>query len=450
MVYFLSTAGQGLRGDFTYDDLMNLYFAWIRPIPDLLQANLLFFKPPPRSLGNLFYALGFHFAGLNAAPYRVIFFAFLSANVYLTYCFARLLTGSREIAAVACLLHSFHGSAAALYYNTGTCYDVFCFFFYFSAFIYYLRIRQADRNPAPWQIALIACLYIAALNSKEMAVTLPVLMGVYELLYHQHDSWRGRIATLGVLGIITAAYAAGITRGPGSLANIPAYTMVFSATSYLEQTQSYLNDLIYSQNAFDSVRSLALLLVLFAAAWLSSDRRLKFCWLFITIGVLPIAFIPPRGIYAVYIPMVGLAIFAATLLVRVARRPGNEFARAGLFVAATLGLAVIHVRGAATNVAWISAEEHHIRNVILQLTRLCPDALPRSSVLFLKDPFEGRVWDSTFLLRLFYRDNEITVDRGTEGRARGTHTYIWTFEEGKLLEAGGGDSKKGGRERSAN
>src|SRR6266571_7808648 len=117
-VYFCFLAGPGLRADFTYDDLGNLYFAWIRPLPEWLRANLLFFLPPTRSLGRLFYALGFRFAGLDPAPYHAVCFLFLAANVYLTYRFALRLTRSREVAALACLFHAYHGSAARLSYNT--------------------------------------------------------------------------------------------------------------------------------------------------------------------------------------------------------------------------------------------------------------------------------------------------------------------------------------------
>jgi hypothetical protein len=111
-VYFFYLAGPSLLADFTYDDLGNLYFAWIKPLPEWLKANLLFFLPPPRPLGKLFYALGFHFAGLNPRPYHVVCLVFLSANVYLTYRFALGLTHSRAVAALACLLHAYHGSAA--------------------------------------------------------------------------------------------------------------------------------------------------------------------------------------------------------------------------------------------------------------------------------------------------------------------------------------------------
>ena len=52
--------------------------------------------------------------------------------------------------------------------------------------------------------------------------------------------------------------------------------------------------------------------------------------------------------------------------------------------------------------------------------------------------------DSTFLLRLFYRDNSLVIDRAADRHAPEKYDYVWTFEDGKLL-----DIKKGDRMRSA-
>src|SRR5262249_57442866 len=119
-VYFFFLAGPGLRADFTYDDLGNLYFAWIKPLPEWLKANVLFFLPPPRPLGRLFYALGFRFAGLDPALYHQVCFLFLCVNIFLTYCLARRLTGSREVAAPALPLPAHHVTPASLPFNTRT------------------------------------------------------------------------------------------------------------------------------------------------------------------------------------------------------------------------------------------------------------------------------------------------------------------------------------------
>jgi len=54
--------------------------------------------------------------------------------------------------------------------------------------------------------------------------------------------------------------------------------------------------------------------------------------------------------------------------------------------------------------------------------------------LFLRDPFDGRVWDSIFLLRLFYRDNSLVIERGADGHDPRNYDYVWNFEHGKLLD----------------
>ena len=436
-VYFFYLAGPSLRADFTYDDLGNLYFAWLRPLPELLRANVLYFLPPTRPLGRLFYALGSRFAGLDPVPYHVVCLIFLFANSFLMYCFTLKLTGSRAVAALACLLHSYHGSAAGLAYNTGTCFDTFCFFFYLGTFTYYISIRQRGRSPRLWQIALLACLYIAALNAKEMAVTLPIMIGLYELLYHPAERWRSRAATIGIMVVITVAYVLGTTRGAESLMIFQEYKPVFSAASYLLQTRSFLNDLIYSVEWFNNSRSVALLSALFAISWLSRNRDLKFCWLFLTVGILPIAFIPPRGLYAAYIPAVGLSVFLAILIVKATSRIENQHIRVGLFVMAALILAVIHKNKGADNVHWITASEHQIRDVIEQLSRLHPAVPTGSRILFLRDPFEGRVWDSIFLLCLLYRDNSLVIERGADGHDPQKYDFVWDFDQGKLLELRG-------------
>ena len=58
-------------------------------------------SPPFRPLGRLFYALGFAFAGLDPAALSPGLSFLPFRQHYLTYCFARRLTGSREVGALA-------------------------------------------------------------------------------------------------------------------------------------------------------------------------------------------------------------------------------------------------------------------------------------------------------------------------------------------------------------
>jgi len=110
----------------------------------------------------------------------------------------------------------------------------------------------------------------------------------------------------------------------------------------------------------------------------------------------------------------------------------------GLFVTAALGLAVIHKIKGQDNVTWITAPEHQIRDVIVQLSRVRPEVPAGSRILLLTDPFEGRVWDSIFLLHLFYRDNSLVIERGADGHDRQKYDYVWDFDRGKLIEVRGG------------
>ena len=436
-VYFFCLAGRGLKADFTPDDLMNCYRGFAHPLSHWLTANLLFFQPPTRPLGQLFYGLLFHFAGLNPLPYRIVCFAFMTANLWLTYLLASRLTGSRRVGSVASLLIAFHGSFGGLYYNTGTSYDVFCFFFYLTALLYYVRIRQAGGYPSWGQTALVVCLYVLALNSKEMAVTFPVMIGVFELVYYGRGGWLLRNSVLYSIGILTAIYIAVTSRGPDSLVALPSYHPHISAQAYLLTTRQYLNNLIYSVNGFDNVRTVALFSTLAAIAWLLRDRTLKFCWWFILIGALPIAFIDPRGLYAYYIPMAGLATFLAILIVKAVRRIENPMACAALFTACAATLAIIHVQNGALDVEHILAEQRHIRDVITQMQNLCPTLPKGGRILFIQDPFENMEWNSVFLVRLLYRDDSLEIDRVAMLKSPPAPAYegyreVLTFENGKL------------------
>ena len=82
----------------------------------------------------LFYKSIFALFALNPVPFRLLCFAVLVANIYLTFSFSRRLTGSQTTAGLTALIHCYHANSSSLYYNTGTCYDLFCFFFYFAAF----------------------------------------------------------------------------------------------------------------------------------------------------------------------------------------------------------------------------------------------------------------------------------------------------------------------------
>ena len=118
---FFVFAGDGIGAYFTPDDMMNLYRAWSASPAGLLGQD--------RPLGQVLYRALFSLAGLHPLPFRLAAFALLLANLALLYRFCARLAGSRETAALACLVGAYHAHLADLYYSTGAIYDLLCCFF---------------------------------------------------------------------------------------------------------------------------------------------------------------------------------------------------------------------------------------------------------------------------------------------------------------------------------
>src|SRR5262245_43722925 len=96
--YFLILAGEGVFAYFTHDDLMNLYKCWLVPMGDVIKANFFFFSGFYRPMGALFYRTVYAVAGFDPLPFRIACYLLMLVNLYIGYCLARRLSGSREIA----------------------------------------------------------------------------------------------------------------------------------------------------------------------------------------------------------------------------------------------------------------------------------------------------------------------------------------------------------------
>src|SRR5256886_5879542 len=85
----------------------------------------------------------------------------------------------------------YHQELANLVFSGSFIYDVLCGFFYFAALTYYVRIREQGVALRAGQLAIFLALYLCALNSKEMAVSLPVIVFIYEVLkYPRIHDWK--------------------------------------------------------------------------------------------------------------------------------------------------------------------------------------------------------------------------------------------------------------------
>jgi len=330
---FLFFTWRGILIYYTGDDLMNLYGYWSKPLSSLVKANIFFWTPYYRPLGGIIYRTMFAIFGFNPYPLYIVFFAAMLLNLWLAYLVFKRIGGSGEVGAIATLLYAFHGKLDYLYYNAGSMYDVFCFLFFFLALLIYLRARLQDRFPGVWEtLGFLAC-FVCALNSKEMAAALPVIVFLYELIFHPPDfrslrkliRWclqEGRTALLGALCVLI--YIPG-KLSPDGLASSPAYVPLYTWSRYLEDTGVYLANLLYRSNPDEALRVTAftpfgvgcIFAVLVAVALWIRSRVAWFGLLFFVIALLPVSFVTARLGFVLYLPLAGLALYAAVGLVRV-------------------------------------------------------------------------------------------------------------------------------------
>ncbi len=468
-VYFFYFTDGGLRTGFSHDDLMNLWRSWLDPLPHILKENVLFFLYPLayRPMGTLFYHIFFNAFGLNPLPYRLCMLPFLLVNIFLVYAFARRISQSREIAGVTTLLHAYHIGFVPLYRNTGTCFDIICCFFYFSAFLLYLRIRQQGRLLRPLEYMGVLSLLICALDSKEIAVTLPVLMGVYEALYHPPPGYKPRVLISWLVreggvaccgAIIDLAFIVGklyCNNGIGRTAG--PYIVRIGIITFMQSLRHDLDEVFvtWDTNLLREPSLAILLLLLFLFAWRSRLAYFRFALLFWLIGVLPVAFIPSRSIYAIYIPLAGFDLCAATLFIetrewlwrgirRLAHLPDLLGLRQILmFIVLLLALARFYYVQGAKSDTWEDRQSRQIASVIDELRAQLPTAKKGAHMLFLKDPFENVFfsveWATVFITHLLYRDNSIQPDRlwkmpePPDAARMKQYDYVFTMDGKKLV-----------------
>ena len=468
--FFLAFTWRGMLVYYSGDDMMNLYNYWSRPAGDLIKANFLFWTPYYRPFGGLIYRAMFALFGFNPRPLYILYYASLLLNLYVAYLVLKRLSGSREIGALATLLWAVHGNLSYLYNNAGSMYEVYCFLFYSLALLIYLRAREHGGYLSGWNLAAFIASFICCLNSKEMGATLPAVVLLYEFIFHT-PRWKGlkgfmlwlnregRGAWVGCICLIGYLPAKMSTAG---LASSPAYVSHFNRATFLHDTGVYLGDLIY-RSPLTGTGIAIFYGVLAGLALLLRSRQMIFGLLFFQIALLPVSFVTARDPFVLYIPMAGMALYVAVLLVWMkdrmlslsasSMRASGSLAAVLLFLFTAAALAFIHSRHWQTAQA---SKDSPYRATKEQMSALYP-ALPHGAkVLFVQSLLDGQFWDLYFLLRLLYRDTELFVTElngPSEQRIPidklGHYDHIFTYEGGRYVELDNSDTRRSVRLRLA-
>jgi dolichyl-phosphate-mannose-protein mannosyltransferase len=398
-IYFFTLAGQGLTIGFSYDDLMNMYRAQALSTWGHFRDTVLFFKYSEvyRPLGSLFYRVLFHEFGFHPQAYRVACYALMMLNGALAYLLARRLSASREVAWLTVLLFAFHGQLAPLYTNTGFIYDILCLTFYGAAFLVYLRASEGGRRPGWRAVALWMVLFVLCLNSKEISVTLPVMIGLWERMKPGPKDWR--VTVWG--GVLMVAFVVGRIWLPGDLGNNPEYKPDVRASVYVDRVGHFLWFVVYRAKWFTVWHGVAITAAIGAALLWWRDTRLWWAALWIAISVLPVAFISQRSLAAAYLPFLALAYLLGQVIWKAA---SGRAPFAVVFGCLFALLFHVHRKHNPMPVHLERGEHVEIMEVARQLEARRRELRCAKSILFVENPFPQFEWNSFFLVSLLAMD----------------------------------------------
>jgi hypothetical protein len=339
-------------------------------------------------------------------------------------------------------MFAFHPRLLEVWCRTGVIYDLLCFTFFYAAACLYISARRHGGFPGAGRVAAILVCFICALNTKEMAVALPVILLGYELLF-ERGGWR-RFWLVAVMGAMNIPFFAGKTRGASLLANNPLYRPEYSWDRFGHSWAVYLNYILMRETIVPW-SAMAILGVLLAIAVGFRSRQLLLAWLIIVIGTLPVSFIPYRGGFVLYISWAGWVLYAAVVLVAaqdllLRKWPRYRTALAcAVFILVGWRFGKLNLHDQRVDPRhWLYDPPFQVQSMTAQMRALQP-VLPRGArMLFLEDAFTNKEWTPYFIMKLAWHDDTLVVDRTKmmDGKVPEwkDYQYVFTYESGRYKQ----------------
>jgi len=428
LVYFLYFNLNSLWTRLAADDMMNMATYWRQKPLRVVLHPFMPWRGDYRPVAAYYYLPLLDIFGLNPFPYHAVMFALLLANAYLTYRFARLAGCSELPAGIAALLVCYHAGLSVVYYSTAFIYDVLCFTFFLGALLCYMRVRSAGRMLSPRDTGMVVLLHLFALGSKEMALTIPLILLAWELVYYppawqatQFLAWlRGPARVALYCAAINLVYLYGKAFGPDPMMRTESYRPHLSLHRIFAFEIASMRDLFFLDGGLNSRSVVMMWLVTGFLAFRRRRPVLRFAWAFLMITPIPLALLEGRSGGCLYIPFAGWALFAAVPLVdfagAIARLLAQEplFRHAGPRALTALVLCIaIYAWARENQVHKLESVQHAMDDVgrltgitLKKMDALNPHVKPGSHVAFMHDPFPD--WDMLFIAELWFRDRSLT------------------------------------------
>jgi len=288
---------------FWTDDFGNIF--WIqsetaaRMLNHVLNPASTFYRP----FGELFYWILFHTFGLNPVPYHLVAWTIHAINTYLLFRLLRTWLQSPFAAIAGTIPFAFRVNFADMYWSFGTIYELLACLLMLTGTLLYVRSKRSIAN-----IVLLTFVYMLAVKSKEMAITLPAVWLLHEIFMSKNfgQRWRTVLLTLAVPLLAGAWFAylkVGVMRdidpaSPYSM-DITFGTAYRGAGQYMDWlTGVDLPPLVWVILTFG----------LFAFMLWRRNRTGMFFLLYVPLTFAPVIFLPNhRWPYFWYIPFLGVS-----------------------------------------------------------------------------------------------------------------------------------------------
>ncbi|MFH1190308.1 MAG: tetratricopeptide repeat protein [Candidatus Omnitrophota bacterium] len=333
-----------LGGEFLYDDdyfiVKNIHIRNLENIPS-------FFTSPSavafadlaqdvyRPLTTISYALDYRFRHLNTFGYHLENVLLHAFNAVLCFILLRLIFGNSVIAFLASIFFACHPvQTEAVSWISGRS-NVLFLFFYLGSFILYIRsVKTGKKKHYAYSLALFA----ASLFSKEMALSLPLLLLLYDIHFAPRESFKRKALKLAPYFLLSAFFVAvrflvisRVSQCPwwGGSAYYTFLTMLVALGDYIRililpvKLCAYYVTTVYSSIGEARVLlSAASITVLIAALpfIFRRSRGASFSICFFFAALLPVSnIVPLRAVMAerfLYLPSIGFCILLAMLLVK--------------------------------------------------------------------------------------------------------------------------------------
>jgi hypothetical protein len=304
------------RFSYFWIDDFNVFY-WVQRL-DLSLAQMLWQIANPladafRPVGMFVYAFLWRAFDLNPLPYHLVGWTLHGVNVILLYAVIAKITSSPYGAGVGALLFGFRANFTDIYWSFGTVFELLALLMMLLAvWVYASDMRFAHKA------AVVPLLYLLAVKSKEMAITLPAVLLLYEICFRKHKRSLQLAALFSLLGVFGAAFAYSRLMSMGGSSPTDPYFMDFSVLTFGRGYGWYFDHLYGMRLRWGAWFIGAFFVTLFLI--IRRERRGLFFIGYIFATLPPVIFmVNHRFEFFWYVPFLGVAGLAAVLVSAIGR-----------------------------------------------------------------------------------------------------------------------------------